>query len=155
MTGKVVSDLSLALLPRQPDANGVLASECIHGGKTHRLGGILGENQRLPWRLVARGKTLLILEYTIDLNLDAAPFAVLHVRDNLKPAVRQGTLLEASARNRILRGLVEQHEAIGVLERELRCVQRQRAGLADATRAEREGNANEKGCPPRKGNKPL
>ena len=109
---------------RLAHANRIVARERVHRREAHGLGRVLAENERLERRLVARGKTLVVLEHAIDLDLDAAILAVLDVRHDLEPAVGQDPRLQAGAGDGDLRGLVEEDEVLGVLEGVWGCIWR-------------------------------
>ena len=111
----------------------------VHRGEADGLRRVFRKDQGLPGRFVTGRETLLVLEHAVDLDLDPAALAILDVGDDLDATVGERPFLQPGARDGVLRGLVEQHETIGVLERELgRVHRRKRAGLADATRRKRE-----------------
>src|ERR1041384_5908564 len=82
------------------DANREVPGLRIHRGETHRFNAVLGQDERLP-RGRVEGETLLVLELTVDLHLQAAILAVADVGGDFETAIVQRSFLDAGTGDRV------------------------------------------------------
>ena len=108
-------------LPRLPDADGVAHGLIVHRGESDALLGVFIEKEVLKGGAVQH-EPQAIFELAVDLDLDAAVYAVANVGGDLEAAVGEALGLEAVAGNGFLCAFVEQDESGDVFEVVDRCV---------------------------------
>ena len=102
---------------RLTDANGIAPGLGVHGDEMDGLLGVFGENKVLEGRFLAFGwVALIVLEDAINLNLEAAAFAVANVGGEFEAAVGRGTLLNAVAGHGILNPRIKEDDHFMVFE---------------------------------------
>src|SRR5689334_11899116 len=81
-----------------PDADGIALGLVVQRDEVDRLLRVFSQDHVLERRfLTLGGKALVILENTVDLDLDASVFAIAKVGRDFQTPIRHGPLLDAGA----------------------------------------------------------